>query len=366
MYTGGQNKWHLYEHVFAYVKISYKGSRILEVKMRNEIIVVTGAGGFIAQKLIYALKAKNPQCIIRGIDIIPGSYSGCDESVACDLSEDIKDDSILLKALAKADVVYHLAGKVHSLSEVHGDDEEYWRINVTGSRNLLEAARKNNIKRFVFFSSVKVFGERQMNSGLKPLSETDEAIPDTPYGKTKLEFERILCQECGIITPVILRLSMVYGPNSKGNLKKMISAVKKGIPIPLPEFHNKRSMVDVRDVIRIAVLVGQINSSAKGLYQVTDGNLYTTRQMLDFIREACGKRPSHIAIPKLLFIIPARIGDIIGRIMKKRFYFDSDSLNKLAGNAWFSSDRIEKELHFNPEWNLHKSLLSEYNKGENK
>ncbi len=334
--------------------------------MSNEIIVVTGAGGFIAQKLIHALKENNPQCIIRGIDIIPGSYSGCDESIVCDLSEEIKEDSVLHKALVNADVVYHLAGKVHSLSEVRGDDDEYWRINVTGSKNLLEASRQNNIKRFVFFSSVKVFGERQMNSGLKPLSETDDAIPDTPYGKTKLEFERILCQECGTITPVILRLSMVYGPNSKGNLKRMISAVKKGIPIPLPEFHNKRSMVDVRDVIRVAVLVGQTESSAKGLYQVTDGNVYTTRQTLDYIREACGKPPLFFAIPKPFFIIPAKIGDMIGKILGKRFFFDSDSLNKLAGNAWFSSDKIKQDLCFVPKWDLHKSLLSEYNKGTNK
>lgn len=335
--------------------------------MKDEIIVVTGAGGFIAQKLIHALKESNPQCVIRGIDIIPGSYSGCDESAVCDLSEEIKEDSILHKVLADADVVYHLAGKVHSLSEVHGDDEEYWRINVTGSRNLLEVARKNSIKRFVFFSSVKVFGERQMNAGIRPLSETDDAQPDTPYGKTKLEFERILCRDCGEITPVILRLAMVYGPNSKGNLKKLINAVKKGIPIPLPEFHNKRSMVDVRDVIRVAVLVGQTDSPAKGLYQVTDGNVYTTRQTLDFIREACGKHPLFFAIPKPFFIIPAKLGDLIGRLLGRRFFFDSDSLNKLAGNAWFSSDRIKQELHFVPEWDLHKSLLSEYIKnGENK
>lgn len=328
--------------------------------MNNVVFVVTGAGGFIAQNLIRALKENNPECIIREIDITPGPYSGCDESFVCDLTDTLNGGSILQRALDKSDVVFHLAGKVHSLSVVRGDDEEYWRINVTGAQNLLEVAKLKDVKRFVFFSSVKVFGEHQMNAGLQPLSESDDAKPDTPYGKTKLEFEHILCKECGKIIPVVLRLSMVYGPNSKGNLKRMISAVKKGIPMPLPEFHNRRSMVDVRDVIRIAVLVGQIDSSAKGLYQVTDGNIYTTRQMLDFVREACGKPHCRFAIPKLFFVIPAKIGDIIGKILGKRFFFDSDSLNKLAGNAWFSSDRIKQELHFIPEWDLHKSLLAEY------
>ena len=130
--------------------------------------------------------------------------------------------------------------------------------------------------------------------------------------------------------------------------------------MPLPEFHNKRSMVDVRDVIRAAVLVGQLDSSAKGVYQITDGNVYTTKQMLNYVRESCGKKNSLFSIPKLFLIVPARIGDMIGRILGRRFFFVLDSLNKLAGNAWFSSDKIKQELHFVPEWNLHKSLLAEY------
>ncbi|MBO4304935.1 MAG: NAD-dependent epimerase/dehydratase family protein [Lentisphaeria bacterium] len=322
---------------------------------QKNIILVTGAAGFIAQRLIAGLKNRF-DCEIRGIDIVPGPYPGCDVSEQCDLSLELKKNPVLVQLMNGVDTLYNLAGKVHSLLEVKGDVEEYWRVNVTGSENVLNAAKQGSVRKFVFFSTVKVFGEYQTVQGDRPLCEQDEPSPDTPYGETKLVFEKELMRDCGSITPVILRLSMVYGSGAKGNMAKLIHAVEKGIPIPLPEFGNKRSMIDVRDVVNGAILAGT-SDKARGIYQLTDGHAYSTRQILEYVRESLGKKPGYIALPKFCFRLPALIGDGIGKLRGRRFFFDSDALNKIAGNAWFSSEKVRSELGFETVWDLKSSLL---------
>ncbi len=321
-------------------------------------ILVTGANGFIASLLTASLKETG--AYIKGLDISQGPYANCDESIQCDLTVPLEENDVLRKACEDIDVVYHLAGKVHSLSEVKSDKEEYWRINVQGSNNLLSAAKQKHVRKCIFFSAVNVFGERQDNKTGKPITEQDQPSPDTPYGETKYEVEKTLLNETSIDT-VILRLSMVYGPHAKGNLTKMIHAVQSGIPIPLPDFGNKRSMVDVHDVVRAAVLASQ-NDTMHGVYQVTDGNVYSTSQIINYIYEALGKKRPFLVLPKFVFILFARIGDLIGIVLRHRFFFDSDALNKLVGNAYYSSDRLKNELHFVPEWDLRKSLLNTYKK----
>lgn len=320
-------------------------------------ILVTGAKGFIASQLISVLKKNG--AYIRGIDICESPYDNCDESIQCDLSRPLEQNQLLRDACNGIDIVYHLAAKVHSLAEVKADKDEYWHINVDASNNLLSAAKEKNVKKFIFFSSVKVFGERQMTGGEVPLSEKDEPFPDTPYGETKLAFEQILLNETSGIDVVILRLAMVYGPHTKGNLAKMIKIVQSGIPLLLPDFKNKRSMVDVRDVINVALLACQ-RDKMHGLYQITDGNVYSTKQITDTIYDALGKKRLFFSLPKSLFSLMASLGDLIGKIRKRRFIFDSDTLNKLSGNAFFSSNRLKDELNFSPEWTLQKSLFVEY------
>jgi nucleoside-diphosphate-sugar epimerase len=270
-----------------------------------------------------------------------------DEVLVANLTEPLPDT-----ALQGVDTVFHLAGKAHALSETRQDEVEYHAVNAMGTQRLLEACQAEGVRHFVMFSTVKAMGE----GGAVCLDEGAETPPETPYGRSKLDAERLVLKGGYVPHPVVLRLSMVYGPIEKGNLTRMIYAIARGRFPPLPEFRNQRSMVHVDDVVRAAMLVADRPESAGRTYILTDGCAYSTRQMYEWICKALGKSIPSWYVPIFALRLLAMIGDGIGALRGKRFVFDSDAMEKLVGSACYSSDLIQKDLSFKPERNLQESL----------
>ena len=182
------------------------------------------------------------------------------------------------------------------------------------------------------------------------LDESFDGPPETPYGRSKLEAERVAL-EIGRRTGIhvtCLRFPLVYGPGNKGNLFRMIAAIDRGVFPPLPEFGNRRSMVHVVDVVQAAVLAAETPAANGQCYIVTDGRLYSTRKLYELICRALGKPIPCWHAPQWTLRGLGKVGDVIGRIRGKRFLFDSDALDKLIGMAWYSSEKIAHQLGYQP------------------
>jgi nucleoside-diphosphate-sugar epimerase len=272
-------------------------------------------------------------------------------------------------ALAGQQVVFHLAGKVHALTEVAQDELEYSKVNTTGTQNILEAAKEAGVRRFVFFSSVKAMsggGERLGNkkAGIgitqtleyRQRAENDAVEPDTPYGRSKLEAERLVLQGGYVPEPVVLRLCMVYGAGAKGNVLRMLNAVSRKRFPPLPEVGNRRSMVHSQDVVQAAILAAEKPEAAGQVFIVSDGGAYSTRQIYEWMCRSLNHTCPRWSVPFWCLQGLAFAGDVIGRICGRRFMFDSDALGKLLGSAWFDSRKIESVLGFRPKWDLERAM----------
>ncbi len=201
-----------------------------------------------------------------------------------------------------------------------------------------------------------VSGQGADVTALRAFNEEDFIEPDTPYGQSKLEAEKLVLHGGYVPEPVVLRLCMVYGPGAKGNMQKMLQAVAKNRFPPLPEVKNKRSMVHVQDVVTAAMLAAERPEAVGQTFIVSDGYPYSTRQIYDLMCQELGRRPPKWSIPIPCLRALGLAGDAIGKLRGKRFMFDSDALEKLLGSAWFSSNKIETLLGFKPEWNLEKAL----------
>ena len=307
--------------------------------------LVTGANGFIGQILCTHLQKNGTS--VRAL-LRKQSTGSWNESVIGDLAS----GSLPHECLSGVHTVFHLAGKAHALAENAKEASSYQQINVEGTRLLLEAARRAHVRRFIFFSSVKSVGE----GGEAILDEECSLPPETPYGRTKLDAENLVLNATGIPHITILRPSMVYGPGNPGNLGRMISGVKKGFFPPFPKINNQRSMVHVEDVVQAAWLAAENPQAHKQIYIVTDGQVYSTRQIYEWICQALGKPVPNWSIPLPFLQGLARIGDGIGVVRGKRFMFDTDALAKLTGSAVYSSAKIQRELGFVPKWTLKKTL----------
>lgn len=269
------------------------------------------------------------------------------------------------RATASADTVFHLAGKTHALSEVEQGETVYHNVNVSGTRNLLEGAVAGGARRFVYFSSVKTMGEETSEC----FDESREARPATAYGRSKLAAERLVldCGKRAELHVVCLRLPLVYGPGNKGNLFRMIAAIDRGFFPPLPPVQNCRSMVHVTNVVEAALLAATSPAANGQCYIVTDGRPYSTRELYEMICHGLGRRIPQWSIPIGILRVLGYMGDAAGRIRRRRFVFDSDALEKLIGSAWYSSERISRELGYHPSMTFPEALpelIAWYRKGQ--
>ena len=309
-------------------------------------VLVTGAGGFLGRPLCSLLKQKGYE--VHAVDI-QRSDGPWDKLTVVDLTLPGVCDGLC----DGVEAVFHLAAKTHAVSKSPNEEREYRMLNVDLTRDLIAAALPVGVRRFVMMSSVKVMGE----GGFEPQSETSHLRPDSAYGRSKMEAECLVHAagaEHGLHT-CILRAPLIYGPEVKGNLRSMISAIARNMFPPLPDTHNRRSLVDVRDVAR-ALVMAAFHSGASGrTYLVTDGHWYSTHEMIELIRAALGKGPQRWHIPDSALKGIALMGDSLTKAGLP-FPFDRTVYHKMLGSACYSSRALEEELGFRPEYTLDKSL----------
>ncbi len=282
--------------------------------------LVTGATGFIGLKLIKSLEDCG-----YSIRILSRNNNLDYDTAICDL----QNETIPESALDSVDVIFHLAGHAHDLASDSIQEKIYYDVNLGGTVKLIKIAVKKKVRKFIYVSSVKAGGIPGFGVCA---SENDQGEPEGIYGKTKREAELKLLkigEESNIFLSII-RPSLVYGPNVKGNLQLMLSGIKKGWFLPLPETNNKISMIHVDDLIRAILLVTDDDRANGEIFIATDGTPYSSREIYNFMSGALGKPNPKWSVPKSFFDVASLINP---RIRYK--------LNKLLGDKCYSSAKLE-------------------------
>lgn len=313
-------------------------------------VLVTGAAGFIGTHLISALRRAGASVAALDLDVSEAGTPG--DGVEW-IPGDIFDAALLALAARGADTVIHLVAKTHDFSAVE-DEAEYHRINVLGTRRLLEACDRAAVRHIVYFSSVKAMTEQA--EGI--LDESFPPHPTTAYGRSKLEAEEAIRQfglEHGVRTTT-LRLPLVYGPGNKGNVYRMIEAVDRGRFAVIGRGENRRSMVYVGNVVEATLAVARRRDLPGDVYLVTDGTDYAVRELYEAIARGLGRRPLPFGVPLFAAALLARLGDAGGWLTGRSLPYNSGALAKLTGDLRFSSERIRREAGFVPTYRLQEAI----------
>ena len=295
------------------------------------MIFVTGATGFIGQRLVVRLKAQGEK-----LKVLSRSHHPEFETVVCDLQRAVIPDG----ALEGVDTVFHLAGYAHDLRDTAELEGLYRKVNVDATVRLAELAVNAGVDRFVFVSSVKA------GNGLEDASEGI-------YGKTKREAELRLLEitQQSNIHVAIVRPALVYGPEVKGNLQLMRTGIKRGWFPPLPETGNRRSMIHVDDLVRALLFIAENRQANGQIYIATDGVPHSSREIYEAICHSVGKVPRGWSVPKWVF-------DLVGMMSSKVRH----KLDKLLGDDYYSSARLEA-LGFKAEKGLMDIHRSDFDVG---
>lgn len=199
----------------------------------------------------------------------------------------------------KIDVVIHLAGIAHDLSNRY-QPEDYYKVNTKQTKTLFDAFVKSKATKFIFLSSIKA----AVDVASFPVDESIEPNPVTPYGKSKLQAERYL-QSINVSHDkrvYIFRPCMIHGPGNKGNLNLFYRFAKLGVPYPFGVFQNQRSFLSIGNFNFITHQFIE-KDIASGVFHLADSGYLSTRDLYALVVASLQKKPVIWNLPKEILVI---------------------------------------------------------------
>lgn len=307
-------------------------------------VLVTGGTGFIGRVLVAALRERG--CRVRVL-------ARAAHPDLCDVDEwfcaDLSDPATLAGAAHGCDTVFHLAGYAHATSRPYPEEvERHRRINLEGTRAILEDALARGVSRFLYVSSVKAAGEDPERC----IDEDSILEPRDPYGLIKRDCERLVLEACGRqgVHAAVIRPALVYGAGVKGNLASMAAWIRKGVFPPLPDTGNRRSMVEVRDLVE-ALLAAAERPQARGrTYIISDGQDYSSRRIYEALCRALDRSVPAWSVPAGLLRLAGRLGDGLESLLRRPLPFNGTISARLLDSACYRSVRAAEELGFAPRY----------------
>jgi len=305
------------------------------------MILVTGAAGHIGNVLVRELVERGEK--VRAL-ILPGedttSIYGLDIEV---IVGNVLDADSLNRAMRGVDIVYHLAGIISILPD---KDELMWKVNVEGTRNVLAAAKKANVKRLVHTASIHALSRNWIGR----INEDVPFDPDTTaggYDRTKAAasllvldavkegLDAVIVCPTGVIGPHDYRGSEM-GDLIKDWLRKRLNFLVKGA----------YDFVDVRDVAHGHILACERGRS--GEVYILSGWQIKVLELKQYVQNAIGKRIPTITLPMWMARVGAKFMPLFYKITRRRPRFTDYSLETLQSNSEVSSDKAQTELGYKP------------------
>lgn len=316
-------------------------------------ILVTGASGFIGSFIV-------EEALRQGMEtwaaVRPSSsrkYLQDDRIHFINLNLGSKEELITQLEGQAFDYVVHAAGATKCL---HAED--FYKVNTEGTRNLVDAliALKMPLKRFVFVSSLSIFGAIHEEQPYQEISEQDTPKPNTAYGKSKWEAEKYL-DSIGIQFPyIILRPTGVYGPREKDYFL-MAKSISQHIDFSVGYKRQDITFVYVQDVVQAVFLALERGRNGRK-YFLSDGEVYQSATFSNLLHHELGEKwLIRIKAPIWILRVITFLGEYIGKATGKMSALNNDKYNILKQRNWRCDiEPAVDELGFHPQYPLERGV----------
>ncbi len=305
-------------------------------------VLLLGGSGFIGTRLSYLL---NEQGITFRIADLQKSEAFPDLWTKCDVRSCEAFNDLFCGVRAIVNLAAEHRDDVRPLSRYH-------ETNVDGALQVCQAARKANIQKIVFTSSVAVYGFHP-----HPVDESGPFVPFNAYGQTKLEAEsvyRAWAAEDPSRSLVIVRPTVVFGEGNRGNVYNLLRQIASGRFLMVGRGDNIKSMAYVGN---IAAFLAHTLSLGKGIhiFNYADGPDMNTGELLHYIWHCLGKTGTTLRIPKSLALFGGHLLDGVSRISGRTFPISAIRVRKFCETTQFRADRVT-ETGFVPLYSLREGL----------
>lgn len=300
-------------------------------------VFITGANGFIGRALACRLRADGHQ--VSGVDV----NSDLDAGV---VAGDISESGAWQDHVASADAVIHTAAVVSNAVDM----DTQWRVNVLGTRHVLDAAARGAAGRVVVVSSVRAYSD---------LSFPDNVTEDfpvrtdgNPYVDTKIAAEHVALYAhiAGDVPVTIVRPADVYGPGSRPWTMLPVELIKKNSFV-LPAMGNGIfSPIYVDDLVEGVLLAAQHPDAVGHVFNLSAGAGVPCKEFFGHYYRMLDKRP--VLLPTWLAVSAAHANEVAASLSKRPTEANASSVRYLTRTGSYSNEKARRVLGFQPRIDL--------------
>jgi len=272
-------------------------------------IFVTGGAGFVGRSLIKSLIEKN-----HNVTIFDNLSNSSENAIKPFLDKvdfvkgDITNYDDISSNIMGSDVVIHLASKINVQESIE-KPEITKKVNVYGTKNVLEACKENQITKIIAASSAAVYSD--CDDSNVHLPENSKTVPISPYGESKLEMEKTVIDYAKKydFNAVILRFFNIYGirqsPEYVGVITKFLQKIQENKPLEIfGDGLQIRDFVSIYDVIdSIYDTISKMQGKRGSVYNIASGKSISINGLASLMISISGKNLN-------VLHSPAKKGDI--------------------------------------------------------
>jgi len=304
-------------------------------------VAVTGAGGFIGNAICRGLAAEGAE--VRGLELNPETAARVQDAGAAFEACDVTDSSALERALEGAELVVHTAAHVREW----GAMEDFVRVNVSGTRNVIDAAERGGVERVLHLSSVVVYGYDE------PGEQDEDVFHRTygiPYIDTKSASDALACRRGA----VVIRPGDVYGPASVPWTLRPLELAKAGQLVVPGKGDGVMLPLYIDDLVE-AVALGLLEGEPGRPYAAWDEQPVTFEDYFNRFADLVGGRPAR-RLPRPLLTGVAAAMEAVAAARRAPPPFSRNAITFIDRRGTVSARRIHEELGWEPRVDLDEGM----------
>lgn len=309
--------------------------------------LVTGASGLLGSHIVEQLRKRGQPVRVL---VRPNSDRSWLTTQGVEFAEgDVTDPASLKHACQGCDVVYHAAAKVGDW----GPWEEFQRVTIEGTRNVIDAAVAAGVRRLIHISSISVFGYYSED---QTIDETDEVgyklYRWAYYSRSKLEAERIALQahRSGKIEVTSIRPAWIYGERDRATIARLAGMVREGRAKILGSGDNRLNVVYAGNVAEAAIIAAKTPQAAGEVYNCSNDGEITQQEYFDLLARALQAPPVKRRVPYRLAYFAGFVLECFGHLLRLKHppFITRYAVWLMGRRSYFSAEKARRQLNWKP------------------
>ncbi|EOC0210117.1 NAD-dependent epimerase/dehydratase family protein [Cronobacter dublinensis] len=296
----------------------------------KEKVIFIGASGFVGTRLI--------ERALSDFDITNFDKQNSHFYPDITVAGDVRDKASLDKQLSECSTVVLLAAE-------HRDDVSptslYYDVNVEGTRNVLEAMDKHNIKNIIFTSSVAVYGLNKKNP-----DENHPVDPFNHYGKSKWQAEEVLREwfnrapESRSLT--IVRPTVIFGERNRGNVYNLLKQIASGRFAMVGAGNNYKSMAYVGNIVELITWKLKNVTPGYQVYNYVDKPDLNMNQLVAEVEKSLDKKIPSVHLPYPVGMLGGYCFDMLSKVTGKKYAVSAVRVKKFCATTQFDATKVHQ------------------------